>query len=146
MARLEFKPDQPDFKSVLSKWGFPDGSAVKNSPAIQEPQEIRVWSLGQEDPLEKEMATHYSIFIWGISRTEKPGKLRSMGSQKSQTQLSSWTLSNHCLTLYLLHKTGCTVLWPAVYLFIQPLLQDESFLRVGPRHCYLVSIREVLLE
>ena len=42
MARLEFKPDQPDFKSVLSKWGFPDGSAVKNSPAIQEPQEIHV--------------------------------------------------------------------------------------------------------
>ena len=45
---------------------------VKNLPAMQEPQ---VLSLGQEDPLEKGMATHSSIFAWKISWTEEPGGL-----------------------------------------------------------------------
>ena len=44
--------------------------------------------LGQEDSLEKEMATHSSIFAWGILLTEESGGLQSMGSQKSWTQLS----------------------------------------------------------
>ena len=51
-------------------------------------QETQVWSLGQEDPLEKEMATHSSILAWEIPQTEEPGGLQSMGLQKSQTQLS----------------------------------------------------------
>ena len=45
-------------------------------------------SLGQEDPLEKDMATHSSILAWRIPWTEEPGGLQSMGSQKSWTQLS----------------------------------------------------------
>ena len=49
---------------------------IKNLPAIQE---TWVQSLGQEDPSEKEMATHSNIFIWRIKRTEEPGKLQSMG-------------------------------------------------------------------
>ena len=52
---------------------------VKNPPATQETQ---VRSLGQEDPLEKEMATHSSILTWRISWTEEPGRLLSMGSQR----------------------------------------------------------------
>ena len=52
-------------------------------------QETWVRSLGQEDPLEKEMATHSSILAWEISWTKEPGRLQSMGLQKSQTQLSS---------------------------------------------------------
>ena len=44
--------------------GFPDGSVVKNLPAIQETQEIWVQSLRKEDPLEEEMATHSSIPAW----------------------------------------------------------------------------------
>ena len=44
-----------------------------------------VSSLGQEDPLEKEMATHSSILAWEIPWTEEPGRLQSMGSQKSWT-------------------------------------------------------------
>ena len=51
---------------------------VKNLPAVQQTQ---VQSLGQEDPLEKEMATHSSILTWKIPRTEKPGGLQSMGLQ-----------------------------------------------------------------
>ena len=45
-------------------------------------------SLGWEDPLEKEMATHSSIPAWKIPWTEEPGRLQSMGLQKSQTRLS----------------------------------------------------------
>ena len=45
-------------------------------------QEMQVQSLGQEDPLEKEMATHSSILAWEIPWTEKPGELQSMGLQK----------------------------------------------------------------
>ena len=62
--------------------GFPSGSAVKNLPAIQDPQEIQVQSLGQEDPLEENMATHFKILAWRIPRTEKPGRLQSTGWQR----------------------------------------------------------------
>ena len=55
---------------------------VKNSPAMQELQEIRVQSLGQEDSLEEGMATHSSILAWRIPRTEEPDGLQSMGSQR----------------------------------------------------------------
>ena len=48
---------------------------VKKFPQIQERQETRVQSLGKEDPLEKEMATHSSILAWKISWTEEPGRL-----------------------------------------------------------------------
>ena len=49
---------------------------------MQEAQEIWVQSLDQEDPLEKEMATHFSILAWEITWTEEPGRLESMGSQR----------------------------------------------------------------
>ena len=49
---------------------------------------MQVHSLGWEDPLEKEVATHSSILAWEIPWTEETGYLLSMGSQKSQTQLS----------------------------------------------------------
>ena len=51
---------------------------VKNLPAMQE---IQDQSLGQEDPLEGEMATHFSILAWRILWTEEPGGLQSMGLQ-----------------------------------------------------------------
>ena len=54
--------------------------SVKNQPAMQE---SRVWFLGQEDPLEKEMATHSSILTWRIPWTEEPGRLQSVESQES---------------------------------------------------------------
>ena len=52
---------------------------VKNLPAMQE---TRVLSLGREDPLEKETATHSSILAWEIPRTEESGRLQSTGSKK----------------------------------------------------------------
>ena len=52
---------------------------VKNLPVMQETQ---VHSLGQEDPLEKRIATHSSVLAWRILWTEEPGELQSMGSQR----------------------------------------------------------------
>jgi len=65
--------------------GFPHVSVIKNPPAIQEKQ---VLSLGREDPLEKELTTPSSILAWEIPWIEEPGRLESMGSKKSGTQLS----------------------------------------------------------
>ena len=58
---------------------FPGDPVVKNLPAMRE---TRVRSLGQEDPLEKEMAIHSSILAWRIPGTEEPGGLPSMGSHR----------------------------------------------------------------
>ena len=73
--------------------------------------ETQVWSLGQEDPLEEEMATHSSILAWKIPWTEEPGSLQSMGSQ-SRTWMSIYThrtakgkCFHYCLSYCVL--TGC---------------------------------------
>ena len=63
---------------------FPGGSVVKNLPAMQD---MWVPSLGREDPLEEDMATHSSILAWEIPWTEDPSGLQPVGSQKSQTRL-----------------------------------------------------------
>ena len=60
---------------------FSIAQQVKNPPAVQETQETWVRSLGQEDPLEEEMATYSSTLAWKIPRVEKPGRLQSMGLQ-----------------------------------------------------------------
>ena len=61
--------------------GFLRGLAIKNTSAMQEPQETWVQSLGKEGPLEEGMATHYNILAWRIPWTEKPGRLQSIESQ-----------------------------------------------------------------
>ena len=66
----------------ISSPGFPGSSAVENPPAVQKVQEMRVQSLGGEDPLEEGMVTHSSILAWRILRTEEPGRLQSTGSQR----------------------------------------------------------------
>ena len=66
---------------ILYKWDFPGGasgfkkSKTKTCLQMQETQEMQVWSVGREDPLEKGMATHVSILAWRISWTEEPGGL-----------------------------------------------------------------------
>ena len=55
---------------------------VKNPPAVQEPQETQVLSLGQEDPLEEGVATYSSILALRVPWTEEPGGLQSIGSQR----------------------------------------------------------------
>ena len=61
--------------------GFSVVSVINNLPTMQETQ---VQSLGQEDPLEKEMATHSSIFAWEILWTEEPDSLQSMAPWRVQ--------------------------------------------------------------
>ena len=82
-----------------NKYGFLAGSddKKKNLPAMQE---TGVWSLGWEDPLEKEMATHSSILDWRIPWTEEPGRLQPMGSKREAEWL---TLSLSCARYYSRH-------------------------------------------
>ena len=63
-------------------WASLVAQMVRNLPAMQE---TRVRSLGWEDPLEKEMATHFSILAWRIPWTEEPGGLQSMGCKELDT-------------------------------------------------------------
>ena len=76
---------------------FPSGSGVENLPAVQE---TWVRSLGQQDPLEREMATHSSILAWRTPWTKEPDGLQSMGSQR--VELTSATKQQ------LQHKLGNT--------------------------------------
>ena len=82
---------------------FPVAQLVKNLPAMQETQ---VRSLGGEDPLEKEMATHSSSFAWRIPWREEPGSLQPWG-HKSQTWLSDYTT-----TTSLIHNRSVGVKFP----------------------------------
>ena len=63
----------------MFKWASLVAQTVKSLPTVWE---TRVQSLGWEDPLEKEMATHSSILAWKIPWTEEPGGLQSMGLQR----------------------------------------------------------------
>ena len=67
---------------IWACWDFPSGSVVKNPFAVPEMQETWVRSLDQEDPLEKEMATHSSILAWRIPWTEELGGLESIALQR----------------------------------------------------------------
>ena len=66
-------------RSTTNLWASLVAEMVKTPPAMQETQ---VQSLGQGDPLEKEMATHFIILAWRMPRTEEPGRLQFMGSQR----------------------------------------------------------------
>ena len=65
--------------TILLKRTYLVAQTVKHLPTVQE---IRVQSLGKEDPLEKEMATHSRTVAWKIPWTEEPGRLQSIGSQR----------------------------------------------------------------
>ena len=67
-----------------------DAQMVKRLLAMRE-----TWVRSQEDPLEKEMATHSGTLAWKILWTEKPGRLQSMGSQRVRHKLSDFTFSFH---------------------------------------------------
>ena len=68
-----------NLRLTYTHWASLVAQMVKNLPAMQE---TRIRSLGWEDPLEKGMATHFSILAWRIPWTEEPGGLQFMGSQR----------------------------------------------------------------
>ena len=80
--------------ALWTRWASLVAQMVKHLPAMQE---TRVWSLGREDPLEKEVAIHSSILAWRISWTEEPGWLQSMGSQRVGHE---WATNTHTWTRY----------------------------------------------
>ena len=81
---------QFNYLELISFSGFLGGSVVKNPPAMQETQ---VQSLGWEDSLEEEMASHSTILAWRIPWTEEPGWLQSRGSQRVGHYWETFTLS-----------------------------------------------------
>ena len=66
-------------------------------------QEMQVWSLGREDPQEKEMAVYSSILAWKISWTEEPGSLQSTGLQRvgRDWEIEHWEVQSNSLSLNL---------------------------------------------
>ena len=76
---------------------------VKNLFAMQETQ---VWFLGQEDPLDRERATHSSIPAWRISWTEEPGRLQSMGLQRVR---HNWTTNTFTLYQWKIQPLACGI-------------------------------------
>ena len=94
---------------------FPQGSVVKNPPTMQETQETPFPSLGWADPLENKMTTHSSILAWEIPWTEEPGRIQSMGSQKSRTRLKN----NNRVSYY--HQGGNTGHPRSPEIFLMPL-------------------------
>ena len=87
LTRLDSQMDSfANYTLALAIYSFPAGSVVKNSPVKQE---TWVRSLGQENPLEKERATHSSILAWEIPWTEEHVGLQSMGLQRVRRDLAT---------------------------------------------------------
>ena len=84
-GQLNEIPDAAPFKFLqgapISK-GLPRWLSGKESTCSAQTQETQFQSLGRDDPLEEEMATHFSILAWRIPWTKEPGGLPSVGSQK----------------------------------------------------------------
>ena len=80
---------------------------------MQEMQEIRVQSLGQEDPLEKEMETHSSVLAWRIPWTEDSGGLQPLGSQRVRYSLvtKQYTCQQQMRTCYIAQVSLLNALW-----------------------------------
>ena len=99
----------------LSLWGSLVAQTVKRLPAMRE---TRVRFLGQEDPLEKELAIHFSTLAWKIPWTEKLYRLQFMGSQRVG---HDWATSRSCLVqrkrLYCVYCSGSNhlAIWPSFY-------------------------------
>ena len=69
-------------------------------------QELQVQSLGSEDPLEKKMATHSSIFAWKIPGTEEPGRLQPMGLQRIVRELATRPPHHYQWVLWVEYRLG----------------------------------------
>ena len=104
---------------------------VNNLPAVWETQ---VRSLGWEDPLEKGKATHCSILAWKIPRTEKPGRLQSMGSQRVGHDLVTKPPVNcHENYSFISHELHCKYAFLRIYLGFYNL----TFVLISSIVCYL---------
>ena len=110
------------FLILMCCMGYPDGSMVKNLPANagDRRQEMQVWSLGREDPLEEKMATHASILAWKIPWME---------------ELSTYA-HTHTHTQYIIY---CNSILPCCLLYALISVHDLTVLSVVSAHCHLFS-------
>ena len=116
---------------------------------MQETQEMQVQSLGREDPLEKEMATHSSILAWEIPWTEEPGGLQSMGLQRivhdwvrMQVHVRTWLVAEWRMTQLWQRgdQPGCSGGWtPLNKGRLKPPMRGFIWLRSSLRVLGLVS-------
>ena len=94
----------------------------------QEIREMQVWSLGQEDALEKQMATYSSVLTWEIPGTEKPGGLQSIASQRVR---HDWVSEHaHTLSLRVLFTRQCSEKW-TVQILSKTCMTEERLFSVG---------------
>ena len=103
-----------DFYKIKSKFHFVTRASLvaQRLKRLSGMWETRVWSLGQEDPLEKEMATHSSTLAWRIPWREEPGRLQSMESQRVG---HDWATSLHFHFHFLSHSG--MKLWILIFSF-----------------------------
>ena len=85
---------------------FQAALVVRNLPTSEETQDTQVQSLGLENPLEEDMATHSSLLAWRIPWTEEPGGLQSMGVTQSWTWLK-WLSTAHRMWMEMDKQTQC---------------------------------------
>ena len=116
----------------LFPWEQNSGSAVKNPPSVQE---MRVWYLGQEDPLKEGAATHSSILAWKIPWTEEPDQLQITGSQRIRHNGSDWACANR-IELNWKSKNNNFRKWPNIWLLNNmilyiPWIKEEIKVKLG---------------
>ena len=110
-------------------WASLVAQRLKHLPGMRE---TRVWSLGREDPLEKEMATHSSILAWRIPWREEPGRLQSMGSQRVghdwETSLHRYLYnSKTCLAFIFFRLHDLTTFSNLLFLPVVSVFQTSNF-------------------
>ena len=134
---LRFYSSAISYSSWYTSRAFLIIQRVKTPPAGQETQEMWVWSLGQEDPLEKEIATHSSIFAWRIPWTGEPGRLQSMGLQRVRHNWATRHTSSNSFFLFTVYfyLFGCVRSW---------LWHAGSFFVLGLQNAWLSSRSSVL--
>ena len=103
-----------NIKMFINSYPIPGGSVVKNLPANAGDW---VQSLGQEDPLEEEMATHSSILAWKTPWTEEPGRLQSMGLQRVRYDLVT-NQQNPILSIFGDSEKFSVIIWEYIGLQI----------------------------
>ena len=115
---------------------FPGGTNGKElARQCREASEMRVWNVGQEDPLEEGMATHSSILAWRTPWAEEPGRLQSMGSQRVRhnweslacKQAEKSTEPKHFQKSLLIYFWNCIYLHQRWYLLLLSLFWPTKF-------------------
>ena len=137
-------------RNMQNSWeGFPGGASGKEPTCPFRRLEMRVWSLGREDLLEKELAIHSSILAWRTPWTEEAGGLQSLGSQRVRHVWSAWAQQHPslvlnspcCLFLALSDKSIPYPTMPPSWTITQQFSEHENIFSLSTR-LYGLLLRE----